>query len=229
MTERRFFLPDLAETRVDEGTGELIGFAAVFFDPSDPDNTQFTLWDDRESGGVRMVERVHPRAFNRAVKRERQNVMGLFNHDSNNVLGRFPGTMRLEVLPRGLFYRVKPSERTIWKDVSDMVRAGDVPGSSFGFVVTKENVKTEGDKTEIREITDLDLIDVGPTPFPAYTGTSAAMRIADPESIAELRRKVDVRAAAKAEAEAATENDIALDVYKCRTDIAAATLRMGGQ
>lgn len=186
--ERRFFVPEFAETRIDGESGELVGFASVFHDPTASEGTQFVLFDDRESGGFRMVERINPRAFNRAVKTERQRVVGLFNHNADNVLGSFPGTMKLEVLPRGLFYKIAPSERTIFKDVADMVRTGDVQGSSFAFIVRKEKRYAEGD-TEIREILDLDLFDVGPTPYPAYKGTSSQMRYAGDSDLAELRAR----------------------------------------
>ncbi len=61
--------------------------------------------------------------------------------------------------------------------VASKLDRGDVTGSSFAFVATRtswiEQKQPDGDYIYIRQIEDLDLYDVGPVTYPAYTGTTA--------------------------------------------------------
>ena len=56
-----------------------------------------------------------------------------------------------------------------------MQQRGEITGSSFGFIVTNEEVRREGNLV-IREITDVELFDVGPVTYPAYQATSQRNR-----------------------------------------------------
>lgn len=141
--------------------GKVEGYAAVFYDPDTP-GTEFKYWEDA-------VERIMPGAFDKALKRD--NVVALLNHNPDNILGRTSaGTLRLKVDKRGLHYSVPPADTQLWRDVYELQQRGDLLGSSFGFVIKDEHVEKR-DGVVVREIRDVELIDVGPVTFPAYEAT----------------------------------------------------------
>ena len=161
--ERR---PIEMEVRMDDEQGVISGYAARFYDPSDP-GTEFQIGDGR-------FERIHPEAFNRAIRED--DVAGLFNHDQNKILGRSSaGTLRLSVDNLGLRYEITPPETPTAQEVRVNIKAGNIPGSSFAFNVRDQELRHDGDK-RIREIRDVYLYDVGPVTFPAYTSTSTIVR-----------------------------------------------------
>jgi len=150
----------------DDRTRTISGLGAIYYDGSE--GSEYRLWDGA-------YERIMPGAFDRAVKED--DVRGLFNHDSNMVLGRTSsGTMKLQATSEGLRYDIEPGNTTVSKDVAEHIRRGDVSGSSFAFVVTQEEWRTETHdeevKREIREIQEVTLYDVGPVTFPAYHSTT---------------------------------------------------------
>lgn len=158
------------ETRED-GTRTIGGYGAVFYDPNNS-GTEYQLYKD-------LLERIAPMAFARAL-RENQDVRGLFNHDSNMVLGRTAaGTMRLKSDNRGLWYDIDPPDTQIGRDVVTSISRGDVTGSSFSFIVRGQQFEDRDDGVTIRTITDVDLYDVSPVVFPAYEGTTTGLRSGD--------------------------------------------------
>ena len=116
-------------------------------------------------------------------------VRGLFNHDSNIVLGRTAaGTMLIKATSAGLEYDIDPPASAAADGVIESLRRGDVSGSSFSFLVTEEVWRKE-EKIEIREITGVVLYDTGPVTFPAYEATTAALKSAG--AMDEARRSYD--------------------------------------
>lgn len=139
------------------------GIAAVFFNGKD--ETQFKM-------GKRFVERIMPEAFNNVISK-RDDVAALFNHNPDNLLGRVSaGTLRLRTDSVGLHYEITPSETSVYRDVESMQDRGDLRGSSFGFVATKESIVREG-RQMVRQIEEVALLDVGPVTYPAYAATGA--------------------------------------------------------
>jgi uncharacterized protein len=168
------------EIRVDDETKSrmLVGYAAVFDDGTD--GSRYEYWG--------ITETIATGAFSRAIK-EKQDVRGLFNHDMRHVLGRrSSGTLRLEEDAKGLRYEIDLPDTTTGRDVEALVSRGDIDGSSFAFRVKAEEWrKVDGKDGEyVRIIKDVDLIDVGPVTFPAYTGTSSQARSEDDETQDEL-------------------------------------------
>ena len=175
--ERRYLqLDQPIEIREEEGSPPSIrGYAAVFYRSSDP-GTEFEVME-----GVK--ERIDAGAFNRAIT-ESHDVAALMNHDPNMLLGRSSaGTLKLETNRRGLLYEISLPDTSVGRDVHESVRRGDLKGSSFAFRVTGERWST-GEQGEVREITDVTLIDVGPVTHPAYKATTAGLR---DEDLAECR------------------------------------------
>jgi HK97 family phage prohead protease len=169
------------------------GYAAVFYNPSDP-GTRFQIWDDLE-------ERIMPGAFDRAMKES--DPFALFNHDTSRILGRASsGTLRLSVDQRGLMYEITPPDTATGREVIELLRRGDLRGSSFAFVPTVETERKEqtpdGRTRMIVEVSDLDLYDVGPVACPAYSGTEAGIRAAGADGKA-IRDRVVERLKARAD------------------------------
>ena len=149
-------------------TGRRIsGYGAVYYNGTP--GTEYQLARD-------LVERIMPGAFDRAAKDD--DVRGLFNHDPNFVLGRTTsGTMFLSTDKTGLWYDISVGLTNSGADVIEHVARGDVSGSSFSFLIPPggEHWRRENG-IDIREITAVELFDVGPVTFPAYEATTAEAR-----------------------------------------------------
>lgn len=154
----------IVESRAD-GRAAIIGYAAVY--------NRLSL----DLGGFR--EEILPGAFERILSRQRgkQDVVALFNHDSNIVLGRSSsGTLELSTDDKGLRYVVTPPVSRA--DVLELIQRRDVRGSSFAFTVGKdgEAFRTDEGGGAIRQIREVSgLYDVGPVLVPAYPATSASV------------------------------------------------------
>lgn len=154
----------IVESRAD-GRAAIIGYAAVY--------QRLSL----DLGGFR--EEILPGAFDKILNRQRgkQDVVALFNHDSNIVLGRTSsGTLELSSDEKGLRYVVTPPVSRA--DVMELIQRRDVRGSSFAFTVDKngEGFRTAEDGQAIRQIREVSgLYDVGPVLVPAYPSTTAGV------------------------------------------------------
>lgn len=152
------------ESRAD-GRAAIIGYAAVY--------NRLSL----DLGGFK--EEILPGAFERVLGRQRgkQDVVALFNHDSNIVLGRTSsGTLELSSDDKGLRYVVTPPVSRA--DVLELISRRDVRGSSFAFTVDKagESFRPGDDGKAVRQIREVSgLYDVGPVLVPAYPSTSASV------------------------------------------------------
>ena len=155
------------EERSDGLGPKITGYAAVFDKMSE------------DLGGFR--EKIRRGAFKKAIGKS--DVRGLFNHDSNYVLGRQSnGTLSLKEDKNGLWMEIEPPDTQIIRDlVIAPIKRGDIREQSFGFIVKEdkwENMDGEKkDKPVTRTIIEVDeLFDVSPVTFPAYPDTSVALR-----------------------------------------------------
>jgi HK97 family phage prohead protease len=125
------------------------------------------------------VEVIRPGAFDRALA-EKQDVLARAEHDSRMLLGRTSsGTVRLSSDSKGLKYEVDVPDTQAGRDLMALVRRGDVKQSSFAFIVPNREaarVSVAEDGAVLREIFDVDLIDVAPVAMPAYSQTSVSAR-----------------------------------------------------
>lgn len=175
--------PVSIEDRAD-GVKTISGYAAVFYDPSES-GTEYELWDN-------CVERVLPSAFSRAIA-EGQDVTCLFNHDSDALIGRTKNkTCRLSVDSIGLRYEADLPGTTTANDCAILVARGDIQGSSFSFSTKSVRWDTLPDGTEVRNLVDVDLYDVGPVTSPAYAATTTSARDSKTQLIAE-RNEMECR------------------------------------
>src|SRR5262245_34067181 len=110
------------------------GYAAVFHRDGDA-GTEYQL----EAG---IYEGISPTAFRESLQKDA--VLALFNHDTNNLLGKTKaGTLRLSVDQRGLRYEILVPDTTAGRDVAASLARGDLDGSSFGFIATKQTFHQE--------------------------------------------------------------------------------------
>lgn len=173
--EVRIGVPELRE---DGNFPKIRGYAAMFNQLSQP-----LLFG--------MRERIRPGAF-RATIANGADVRALFNHDPSQILGRNKaGTLKLEEDNIGLRYVIDPPNTTVGRDVVENIRRGDVTQSSFGFRSVDEEYKKENGQW-VRELVSVELFDVSPVTYPAYTGTSVGVRCIHPMvENAEMRTAVE--------------------------------------
>jgi len=169
--ERRTTVQEATVEYRDMGNGEkkpvITGYAAVFSSES------------RNLGGF--VETIHPSAFDEVLSTN-PDVIGVFNHDRNLLLGRTGnGSMRLMKDPYGLRYEIMPNENTsIGRDVVQWVQDRTVVGSSFAFAIKRDggdSWSTDAQKgIRRREVRNIGLLeDVGPVVRPAYDSSSVVV------------------------------------------------------
>ncbi len=157
-------LPTEVELREVDGKETITGYAIVFNQES------------QDLGGFREV--ISPSAMRTANVSD---VVALFNHDANIVLGRTPETLSLTVDAHGVRYDISPPDTTWARDVKESIKRKDVRGSSFAFTVKEDKWTKPQTKSDpyIRTITAFDKIfDISPVTYPAYlqTDTSIAKR-----------------------------------------------------
>lgn len=150
-------------------------------------NTWTTLY---ESKTYSFRERILPGAATNALA-EKQDVRCLFNHCASDILGRtVSGTLTLTQDDDGVDIDCDPPDTQYHRDkMLAPIERGDVTGQSFAFLIRqggqKYTVREEGDRIiEEREISDIDLYDVGPVTYPQYEETDVSIR-----SFAERRDK----------------------------------------
>jgi HK97 family phage prohead protease len=151
------------------GDGKTLkGYAAVF-------NKQST--DD--SLGFREVCRKG--MFARSI-RSKADVRCLHNHRSELLLGRTKsGTLRCSEDSTGLDFECDLPNTSTGNDVRELCRRGDLSEMSFGFVAQEQDWEDGEDERSgrpcvVRNLLDVDLLDVSPVTYPAYGGTSVHVR-----------------------------------------------------
>ena len=129
----------------------------------------------------------------------RSDVKALYNHINSQLLARSVngnGTLKLSVDDRGLKYEFEAPNTTLGNDVLELVKRGDLQGSSFAFTVDEEHVTyTRNGGMRKRVISQLSgLYDVSVVVDPAYTQTSVDARsfeaLEEPKPKKEERRDV---------------------------------------
>lgn len=172
----------------------------------------FDSWSETLGGIFPFKEVVRKGAFNESIGKD--DIRALFNHDPNYVLGRNrAGTLELVEDDIGLRVRITPPDTSWAKDVVTSIRRGDITQMSIGFVVLSDKWSTD-DGMDVREIRKVQLFDVSPVTFPAYTETDVGVRAmqeydgykAEQRSKAEETEKAAELAAKRAKEQAKLKN-----------------------
>lgn len=173
MKERMRSMPTRERLQIRSSVGgrRVVGYASVF-------DSWTTLG---RSGSTVYREIIRPGAFTQALA-ERQNVVALFNHDPNQILGRTSsGTLSLREDSKGLHAEIDPPQTQLGRDVVHLVERGDLAGMSFAFRPreggSERRTRRSGDLTYVEdEIRAVDLFDVSVVTNPAYQDTTVALR-----------------------------------------------------
>jgi HK97 family phage prohead protease len=167
------------EMRADGADRKVGGYAVVYNSPT-------VIGDDF------FTEVFLPGAFTEAV---REDVVALFGHDRNRVLGRTTSkTLVLREDNVGVAFEVVLPDTTDGRDLAVSVERGDIRGNSFGFIAVKETWDETVTPPQ-RSIHKASLIEISPTAFPAYDDTTIAMRSL--EETRKEQRRSNFSAAAK--------------------------------
>ena len=140
----------------------LTGYAAVF-------NSEAVLGD--------FSEVIRQGAFAKSLATG-SNIRALYQHQGDALLGTTRGgTLQLREDARGLAFELALPDTSHGKDLAILVGRGDVAGCSFGFRVAPGGDRWEqrGD-TLVRELLNVDLVEITLTSDPAYQDTTVAMR-----------------------------------------------------
>lgn len=149
-----------------DALGTIEGHAAVF----NQETTIGGFWYD-------FREKFLPGSFSKDIA-AKADVRALIDHMSEKVIGRTKsGTLRLSEDATGLFTSTDPSNTSDGRDIVERIRRGDVDGMSIGFFIRKQMwVIEEDQEVDLREIHDVELLDISPVTFPAYRQTDVAVR-----------------------------------------------------
>lgn len=121
-------------------------------------------------------ERIAPGAFSTSLASSDHDIVGLWSHDMTKPLAsRDAGTLTLSEDDRGLKFEMTPNKTSWAADALEAVRSGTVSNMSIGFAVRDSKWETLNGK-EVRTLTDIDLYEISPVVFPAYTATAAHVR-----------------------------------------------------
>lgn len=145
------------------------GYAAVF-----DEEAYFEL------RGVGQVAEVVKRGAFRKALASGDNVPMLYHHLETHppLATTRGGTLRLEEDAKGLRVQAQIAKGYIGDAVRELVRRGDIPGMSWGFIAGKDNssFRRRG-STLLRTLTGFKkILDVSPTWDPTYRGTEAELR-----------------------------------------------------
>ena len=158
---RYLYTEDLRVEQSEDAKPKIVGYAAVFNSLS------------HDLGGFR--ETISPGAFTRTI-RDGADVRALVDHNPTLILGRNKsGTLTLKPNQKGLLVEIDPPDTQAARDIIESMRRGDVDGMSFAFRTVHDDWHIE-DSTPIRELLDVELLDVSVVTYPAYPATEVAVR-----------------------------------------------------
>ena len=159
--EYRYFDSTELETRSPTNTGfigQIAGYAIKFNTPS--------------TAMAPFIEYIAPIALDNV---DLSDVLALYNHDYANVLGRVDaGTLKLSIDKVGLHFVLDMPDTTVGHDVYNNIKAGNLKGMSFGFVVADGGDSwRQGASKPIRTINQLQTLgEISVVSKPAYDDTS---------------------------------------------------------
>lgn len=142
------------------------------------------------------LEEIESGFFDDVLAEKDLDVMALFNHDKNYVIGRtLSGTLRFEKTDSTLNAFIDLPDTSAGNDLYELVKRGDISGCSFTFIV-EEDKWYFPDPPELEKRTLIKckrLIDVGPVTFPAYKTTDVEIQRQRPEKNDSIQWKIKQR------------------------------------
>ena len=170
--EIRSSLSPLAVPSLQSDEGRAIkGLAIVYEEESE---VLYDWWDDRA-----FREIIHKGAVTEELLSS-SDVLALYEHNRSNLLARSTkgvGSLQLTITDRGMEYRFEAPNTQLGNDTLELLRRGDLRGSSFLFGVEKGDTRWEelSDGTWLRHIDHISYLgDVSVVSTPAYPATTAS-------------------------------------------------------
>lgn len=130
-------------------------------------------------------ERILPGAFKRTIEHNRSRLRVIYDHGLDPRVGRAPlGPLtELNETDRGVEYEVALLDTSYNRDLIPGLRAG-MYGSSYRFRTVKMDppvrpakaTEWNPERWEERSVRELEMVELGPTPFPVYASTYAGLR-----------------------------------------------------
>jgi uncharacterized protein len=143
------------------GGKKIVGYAAVFGQLSEP----------LRVGNRTVREMVMPGAFTKCLAGS-PDLRALVNHDARLVLARTTsGTLRVLTDSHGLRYDLDVPPTSYGSDLAISLERGDISQSSFGFYTVDDAYVPGDDGMMVRELRAVNLFEISPCTFPAYTGS----------------------------------------------------------
>ena len=134
----------------------------------------FDSWTDISSWGEIWKECICKGAFTQSLKEN--SILALYNHDFNNVLARKDVNMKLVEDDKGLYFEIELPDTTQGNDLYELIDKGIVNQCSFSGYVRKNLWSEDNGGNVLREILEIDLIEITITPIPAYEVTEAEVK-----------------------------------------------------
>ena len=160
-TETRSIKTNSPELRMSEDGRTLYGYAAKY--------------NVESRDGLGFIETIAPGAFDRSLEAG-DDVVALYNHDSNKVLGRRDsGTLQLRTDSVGLGFTLDIPQTPTGEEVRELVSRGDLREMSFGFIVQDEDWGTRDGK-RTRTLNRVGLRDISIVTEAAYPQTQLSLR-----------------------------------------------------
>lgn len=101
----------------------------------------------------------------------------MWQHNTDFVLGRTKsGTLKLWEDDHGLAFEILPPNTQFARDALASIQRGDVDQMSFGFETMRDRWGEDDAGGIVRDLIEVELLDVSPATFPAYPQTSVAVR-----------------------------------------------------
>lgn len=175
------------ETRAANDDGfTLEGYAAVFDAP-----TEINSWEGN------FEERIAPGAFAKTLKERTPVIQWDHGHDAATGSVPIAAIDKIREDDHGLFVSARMFDNARVEPIRQAIAGGAIDGMSFRFRVVKEEWDESGDMP-VRTIKELDLFELGPVAFPAYTSTSVGVRslLADLPDAERVQLIYDLRAEA---------------------------------
>lgn len=141
------------------GPGTLSGYGIVYNE-----------WSD-DLGGFREI--VMPGAATKTLA-ESPDIRSALDHGP--LLARTRSkTLKLTEDDYGVRYEIDLPDTQVGRDTAEMVRRGDIWGSSFSFRAIRDRYYGENNETR-RELLEVQVFEMGPVADPAYPQTSVSLR-----------------------------------------------------
>lgn len=172
-----------------DGARKLSGYAVVFNSPT-------TIGTFTES--------IAPDAWTNTD----DDIWATWNHNSDNLLGRTQsGTLTLTVDAKGIRYELSLPDTELGRSVHELVKRGDVFGSSFTFVLDEDQWDHSGEIPH-RTVTSMRMFELGPVHKPAYPDATVSARALERGNMT----KIDIDAARKAIADSERADMLSADL-----------------